>query len=154
MELKDIKKIVQMMSEHDLSEFSLENKEGSLRLKRGSTIVTQLASAPQTPVASIPTETSAVATAGEPAIENNSDEGLLEIKSPMVGTFYRASSPDIDAFVGVGQEVSSDTVVCIVEAMKVMNEIQAELTGKIKKILVENATPVQFGQVLFLVEPA
>jgi acetyl-CoA carboxylase biotin carboxyl carrier protein len=72
----------------------------------------------------------------------------------MVGTFYRSPSPDSDSFVQIGQDVMPDTVVCIIEAMKVMNEIQSEVKGKIKKILVDNATPVQFGQALFLVEPA
>ena len=77
-----------------------------------------------------------------------------EIKSPMIGTFYRAPSPDSSPYVEVGTEVTPETVVCIIEAMKVMNEIQAEVKGKIKKILVDNATPVQFGQALFLVDPA
>ncbi|MCX7900200.1 MAG: acetyl-CoA carboxylase biotin carboxyl carrier protein, partial [Methylocystis sp.] len=78
---------------------------------------------------------------------------LIEIKSPMVGTFYRAPSPEAEPYVTVGKEVEEDTVVCIIEAMKVMNEIKAETKGVIRKILVENATPVEFGQPLFLVEP-
>jgi acetyl-CoA carboxylase biotin carboxyl carrier protein len=80
------------------------------------------------------------------------EEELTPIASPLVGTFYRASSPDADPFVSVGARVNKDTVVCIIEAMKVMNEIKAETSGVIKKILVENATAVQFGQPMFLVE--
>jgi acetyl-CoA carboxylase biotin carboxyl carrier protein len=79
---------------------------------------------------------------------------LAKIASPMVGTFYRSSSPEANAFVNVGSQVDEDTVVCIIEAMKVMNEIKAETRGTVKKILVENATPVEFGQVMFLIDPA
>jgi acetyl-CoA carboxylase biotin carboxyl carrier protein len=150
MELKEIKKIVQMMTENELSEFLLEDEACTLQLKRGSTVVTQFTAAPQAaaPVA-------APAAAGDAlAAASSADDGLVEITSPMVGTFYRSPSPDADTFVEVGAEITEDTVVCIVEAMKVMNEIKADVKGTIKKILVDNATPVQFGQPLFLVEPA
>lgn len=152
MELKEIKKIVQMMTENDLSEFLLEDEACTLQLKRGSNVITQFAAAPA-PVAAAPAAPVA-ASAAAPVVAADANEGLVEIKSPMVGTFYRSPSPDSDLFVDVGSDVSADTVVCIVEAMKVMNEIQADVKGKIKKILVDNATPVQFGQALFLVEPA
>lgn len=156
MEIKEIKKIVEMMTENDLAEFLLEEEAFTLQLKRGTAGVTQIVSAPQmvsAPVAA-PAQAAApaVVLAAAPAADAN--EGLIEIKSPMVGTFYRSPSPDSDSFVQIGQDVTSDTVVCIIEAMKVMNEIQAEVKGKIKKILLDNATPVQFGQALFLVEPA
>jgi acetyl-CoA carboxylase biotin carboxyl carrier protein len=151
MELKDIKKIIQMMSENELSEFLLEDESCTLQLKRGATeVLTQLAAAPA-PVAA------PAAAPAAPAADSAADignEGLVEITSPMVGTFYRAPSPEADSFVEVGQEVTVDSVVCIVEAMKVMNEIQSDVRGTIKKILVDNATPVQFGQPLFLVDPA
>ena len=87
--------------------------------------------------------------AAEPADNSN----LVEIKSPMIGTFYRSSSPDKPAFVSVGDSVSGDSVVCIIEAMKLFNEIEAEVTGKIVKVLVEDAQPVQYDQPLFLVDP-
>jgi acetyl-CoA carboxylase biotin carboxyl carrier protein len=156
MELKEIKKIVEMMTENDLAEFLLEEEAFTLQLKRGTAGITQVVSAPHqmvaapaaAPVAAAP----AAAPVAAPAVNENA--GLIEIKSPMVGTFYRSPSPDADSFVQIGQDVSPETVVCIIEAMKVMNEIQAEVKGKIKKILVDNATPVQFGQALFLVEPA
>ncbi|MCC7299609.1 MAG: acetyl-CoA carboxylase biotin carboxyl carrier protein [Verrucomicrobia bacterium] len=154
MELKEIKKIVEMMTENDLAEFLLEEEAFTLQLKRGTSGITHVVSAPQqmmaAPVAAAPVSASAPATA--PAAD--ADAGLVAIKSPMVGTFYRSPSPDSDSFVQIGQDVSAESVVCIIEAMKVMNEIQSEVKGKIKKILVDNATPVQFGQPLFLVEPA
>ena len=155
MELKEIKKIVEMMTENDLAEFLLEEEAFTLQLKRGTAGVTQVISAPQMMAApsAAPVQSAAPATApAAPAANDNA--GLIEIKSPMVGTFYRSPSPDSDSFVQIGQDVTAETVVCIIEAMKVMNEIQSEVKGKIKKILVDNATPVQFGQALFLVDPA
>lgn len=151
MELKEIKKIVEMMTENDLAEFLLEEEAFTLQLKRGTAGITQVVSAPHHMV-SAPAVAPVAAPVAAPAVNENA--GLIEIKSPMVGTFYRSPSPDADSFVQIGQDVSSETVVCIIEAMKVMNEIQSEVKGKIKKILVDNATPVQFGQALFLVEPA
>lgn len=151
MELKEIKRIVQMMTENDLAEFLLQEDAFKLQLKRGTSGITQVISAPPAPV-----QMQAAAPApGVPVVPAaDADEGLVAIKSPMVGTFYRSPTPDSDSFVQIGQDVTADTVVCIIEAMKVMNEIQADVKGKIKKILVDNATPVQFGQPLFLVEPA
>jgi acetyl-CoA carboxylase biotin carboxyl carrier protein len=154
MELKEIKKIVEMMTENDLAEFLLEEEAFTLQLKRGTAGITQIVSAPQQMMAA---PAAAPVLAGAPAaapVVADADAGLIPIKSPMVGTFYRSPSPDSDVFVQIGQDVSPDSVVCIIEAMKVMNEIQSEVKGKIKKILVDNATPVQFGQPLFLVEPA
>jgi acetyl-CoA carboxylase biotin carboxyl carrier protein len=154
MELKEIKKIVEMMTENDLAEFLLEEEAFTLQLKRGTAgVVTQMVSAPQMMAA--PAVAPAFAAAPAPAaaaVDENA--GLIEIKSPMVGTFYSSPSPESPAFVQIGQDVTADTVVCIIEAMKVMNEIQAEVKGKIKKVLADNATPVQFGQTLFLVDPA
>ena len=154
MELKEIKKIVEMMTENDLAEFLLEEEAFTLQLKRGTAGITQIVSAPQQMMAAPAAVASAAAPAAAAPVAANENAGLIEIKSPMVGTFYRSPSPDSDVFVQIGQDVTADTVVCIIEAMKVMNEIQSEVKGKIKKILVDNATPVQFGQALFLVEPA
>lgn len=155
MELKDIKKVVQMMKENDLSEFLLENEEGTLQLKRGAGEVTQVvAAAPQLVAAPAAAPTAAALVAASAAEAPAADDGLVEITSPMVGTFYNSPSPDADVFASVGMEIGEESVVCIVEAMKVMNEIKADVKGTIKKILVDNATPVQFGQPLFLVDPA
>jgi acetyl-CoA carboxylase biotin carboxyl carrier protein len=154
MELKEIKKIVELMTANDLAEFLLEEESFTLQLKRGSASVMQMVSAPQMAAAPLAAPAPAPAAAAAPAPAANDNAGLLEVKSPMVGTFYNSPSPDSDSFVQIGQDVTPDTVVCIIEAMKVMNEIQAEVKGKIKKVLVDNATPVQFGQPLFLVDPA
>ncbi len=156
MEINEIKKVVKLMKENDLSEFALEEENFKLQLKRGADNVTQVVSAPQMVAAPIAVPAAAAPVAAAPAAEApaDADVGLIEITSPMVGTFYNSPSPDMDAFASVGMEIGDDSVVCIVEAMKVMNEIKAEVKGTIKKILVDNATPVQFGQALFLVDPA
>jgi len=154
MEINEIKKVVKLMKENDLSEFALEEENFKLQLKRGGESATQVVSAPQmvaaAPVAPLPAA-AATPVADAPAA---ADDGLVEITSPMVGTFYRSPSPDTDSFAAIGMEIGEESVVCIIEAMKVMNEIKAEVKGTIKKILVDNATPVQFGQPLFLVDPS
>ena len=144
MDMDRIKSVIDLMREHELSEFSIEDQDFKLSLKRGSPgMAAPLMGAGLAPAAPPPP-----AAAPPPPAE----EELAPIASPLVGTFYRASSPDADPFVSVGSRVNKDTVVCIIEAMKVMNEIKAETSGVIKKILVENATAVQFGQPMFLVE--
>lgn len=157
MELKDIKKVVQMMKDNDLTEFLLEDESCTLQMKRGGEAAPQVMSAPQMVAAPAVAPTPAAPTAapaGDAAPVAEADDGLVEITSPMVGTFYAAPTPDADDFVAVGTVVTTESVVCIVEAMKVMNEIKADVKGTIKKVLVDNASPVQFGQPLFLVEPA
>lgn len=150
MEIKDIKRIVELMKANDLTEFAIKDEDFELAMKRGGdepqVVYAAPAAAPAAAVA--PAATAVVA-----ATTTDEDEGLIEIPSPIVGTFYSKPAPDADSFASVGMEVSEDTVVCIVEAMKVMNEIKAEVRGVIKKILVDDASPVQYGQSLFLVEP-
>lgn len=142
------------MDEHDLSFFHLEREDFNLKLKKGmdpeeiqSLIRAQQSVPMQMPMAAAPAAASPATDGTPPALAENE----TEISSPMVGTFYRASSPESGAFVNVGDDVSDESVVCIIEAMKVMNEIKAELKGKISKVLVEDGTPVQYGQPLFLV---
>lgn len=161
MELKDIKKVIQMMKDNDLTEFLLEDDSCTLQMKRGAGEAPQvIAAAPQmvaAPAALAPAPAPAApAAAPQPAADPVSDEnaGLVEVPSPMVGTFYTAPTPEAEPFVQVGSQVTADTVVCIVEAMKVMNEIKAEMSGTIKKMLVDNASPIQYGQPLFLVDPS
>jgi acetyl-CoA carboxylase biotin carboxyl carrier protein len=151
MDLDRIKSVIELMQEHDVNEFSIEERGLKLTLKRGQEPQPgMMGMAMMPPPAPAP---ASVAAAPAPAAESGtSDENLTPIPSPLVGTFYRASSPDADPFVSVGSRVNKDTVVCIIEAMKVMNEIKAETNGVIKKILVENATAVQFGQPIFLIE--
>lgn len=156
MDIKDIKRIIELMKENELNEFELAEEGFRITIRRrmggDSQVVVAQPSAPMIiPAAAAPAAAAAAqapAPAPAPAPSN-----LIEIKSPMVGTFYRASSPEAEPFSSLGKEVDEESVVCIVEAMKVMNEIKAEVKGTIRKILVENATPVEFGQPLFLVEP-
>ncbi len=144
MDIKEIKRIVKLMVENDLSEIDIVDGETKIHLKRGGDV----------PVVAQTVAPAAAAPAPAQADEAAPDDGLLEIRSPMVGTFYTASSPDSDAFVEVGSTISPNETVCIVEAMKVMNEIASEFHGKIAEICVENAQPVEFGQVLFRVQPS
>lgn len=148
MDIKQIKRIIDLMKANELCEFEMEEEGFRIAIKRRNgnepQVVLSHAPAPQA---------IAAAPVAAPAAEKADDKKYLEIKSPIVGTFYRASSPDAEPYVVVGSELGPETVVCIVEAMKVMNEIKAEVKGVVRKILVDNATPIQFGQVLFLVEP-
>ncbi|MEC8827098.1 MAG: acetyl-CoA carboxylase biotin carboxyl carrier protein [Verrucomicrobiota bacterium] len=157
MDFKDIKKIVELMDEHGLSQFKLEQDETKLELKKGGdadvSAISQLMAAAPAPIVAAPAATPAALPVAAPAADSGGlPAGTEEITSPMVGTFYAASAPDADAFVKVGDKVSAETTVCIVEAMKVMNEIQAEISGEILEILVENGTAVQFGEPLFRVK--
>ncbi len=156
MDIKQIKRIIDLMKANELCEFEMEEEGFRIAIKRrnGSEPQVVLSHAPAHSIVSAPAP-AAVAAGASPAAaaEKADDKKYLEIKSPIVGTFYRASSPDAEPYVVVGSEVGPESVVCIVEAMKVMNEIKAEVKGIVRKILVDNATPIQFGQVLFLVEP-
>ncbi len=155
MDLKDIKAIIDLMKKNSITEFELERQDSKIRLKRGLNGGTAGGSAdePIPAVAlpmTIPQFTPAqMSVAAPPAAAT----GEIEIKSPMIGTFYRAPSPEAGSYAEVGSEVNPETVVCIIEAMKVMNEIKAEVKGVITQILVENAKPVEFGQPLFKVRP-
>lgn len=152
MEIKDIKRIVELMKANDLTEFSIKDESFELAMKRGNGEHQVVYATPAMP-SGVPVAAPAPVAVPAPVAEEDEDDGLLEILSPIVGTFYRKPAPDADLFVDIGSSVGSDTVVCIIEAMKVMNEIKAEVKGVIKKILVDDATPVQYGQPLFLVEP-
>ena len=152
MDLKDIKAVIDLMKKNDLSVFEMEKDGFRLKLQKGAgeqTVYAQPAPAPSAPAAAPAPATTAASTA---AAEAEKAARLKDIVSPMVGTFYRAGSPEAGAFVDVGKEVSEETVVCIIEAMKVMNEIKAETKGVIAEIVAENGKPVQFGQVLFRVK--
>ena len=155
MELDQIKAIITMMKENDLSEFSMEQDGLKIRIKRGpegyQPTVT-VAAPPPSPAVANPATAAAPAPSAPPAAAPV-DVNLKHIVSPMVGTFYRSASPDAPSYVEVGQEVDPETVVCIIEAMKVMNEIKAEVKGVITEVLAENAKPVEFGQKLFAVRP-
>ncbi|MFZ3377955.1 MAG: acetyl-CoA carboxylase biotin carboxyl carrier protein [Chthoniobacterales bacterium] len=145
MELKDIKAIIDLMLKNDLSVFEMEKDGFRLKLQKGAG--DQPIASPLATVSPSPTTT---VSHGPPAAASPATE-LKEIVSPMVGTFFRAGSPDAPPFVDVGKAVTEETVVCIIEAMKVMNEIKAETSGVIAEVVAENGKPVQFGQVLFRV---
>jgi acetyl-CoA carboxylase biotin carboxyl carrier protein len=154
MDLKDIKAIIDLMRKNSLSEFELERQDFKIKLKRGPSagavpmeepVAMPYVMAPQVAALGMPVPPASQAAPALPA--------LLEIKSPMIGTFYRAPSPESADFVEIGTEVNPDTVVCIIEAMKVMNEIKAEVKGVVTHILVENAKPVEFGQPMFRIRP-
>jgi acetyl-CoA carboxylase biotin carboxyl carrier protein len=156
MELEQIKAIIAMMKENDLSEFSMEQDGLKIRIKRGPEGFQQTVTLPNpgTPaaVAVVPAPVVAAPVAAAPApAPAAAPSDIKYITSPMVGTLYRAPSPDAPAYIEVGQTVDEESVVCIIEAMKVMNEIKAEIRGTITEILVENAKPVEFGQKLFAV---
>jgi acetyl-CoA carboxylase biotin carboxyl carrier protein len=155
-DLKDIKAIIDLMKKNSVSEFELEKQDFKIRLKRGmGGGVIGADEVGQQVINYVPASTSlpATPTAGGsqpiPAASNEAD-----IKSPMIGTFYRSPSPESGAYVEIGSEVNPDTVVCIIEAMKVMNEIKAEVKGVITQVLLENAKPVEFGQPLFKIRPS
>lgn len=153
MDLKDIKAIIDLMKKNSISEFELERQDFKVRLKRGNlggpAVYEDAPAMPQ--MAAAPAHTAALAApaSSQPAPASTD----AEIKSPMIGTLYRSPSPEAAPYVDVGSEVGPDTVVCIIEAMKVMNEIKAETRGIITAALAENSKPVEFGQPLFRIRP-
>jgi acetyl-CoA carboxylase biotin carboxyl carrier protein len=157
MDLREIQALIKFVSTNAVDEVEISRKDFKLLIRKNpAQVVTATVAAPVaqqviaapavSPVASAPVASAPVAA---PVADN-----LITIKSPMVGTFYRSSNPETPSFVNVGDEVKSGKVVCIIEAMKLFNEIESEVSGKIVKILVEDSTPVEYDQPLFLVEPA
>ena len=152
MDLKEIKELIALIRKNDLSEFSLEQEGFKITLKRGGDfqpVITTQAFAPAPVAAALAPAPAAAASAAGSAVGSGSASGDRDLPSPMVGTFYSAASPESSSFVSVGQQVTPDTTICIIEAMKVMNEIKAETSGVITEILAENGKPVQYGQALF-----
>jgi acetyl-CoA carboxylase biotin carboxyl carrier protein len=150
LDLDDIKAIIDLMKQNDLAVFKLEREGFKLELEAQRPVAPVIA-ATAVPPAAIPTQTVPANVTGSSGTGEEKSK-LKEIVSPMVGTFYRAPSPDSAPYVQPGQEINEEAVVCIIEAMKVMNEIKAEVRGVIVEVLVENGTPVQFGQPLFRVK--
>ena len=161
MKIEEIKTIVKLMSDHDLTEFKIEAEAYNLCIRRGSgaaapaPVMVAAAPAPvqmAAPVAAAPVAAAPVAAAPVAPAAPAAPVSVETIDAPLVGTFYRAASPEAQAFVKVGDHIAPDTVIGIIEAMKVMNEIKAEKSGVIKEVLVENGQPVEFGQPLFVIE--
>ena|SRR6478609_7421296 len=157
MDLKQIHELIKIVNKSNIGEISIEDKDGKVTIKqKEEAVVTVAAPQPQVyttapqPVAAAPAPAAPAAAPAAPAKADN----LVTIKSPMIGTFYRRSSPDKPLLAEVGAEIAPGKVVCIIEAMKLFNEIESEIKGTIVKVLVEDASPVEYDQPLFLVEPA
>jgi acetyl-CoA carboxylase biotin carboxyl carrier protein len=148
--MADVQNLMEMMSAHDVTEIDIKDGVRKIALKRGGLVASVMPASMATPMSVMaPPAAPAPAEAKAPAPADD----LIEITSPMVGTFYAAASPDSEPYAEVGARINTETVVCIVEAMKVMNEIKAEVSGTIAEVCVKNAEPVEFGQVMFRVKP-
>lgn len=144
-DMRKVRKLIELMKEHDLTEIDLKQADSAVRIKRGGEVISYAA-----PVAAA---AAAPAAAPQAAVPSAEDARMVVVKSPMVGTFYQASSPENPPFVKVGDRIGPEKTVCIVEAMKVFNEIPAGVSGQVVAILVENGAPVEFGQPLIKVDP-
>jgi acetyl-CoA carboxylase biotin carboxyl carrier protein len=153
MDLKEIKSIIDLMTKNQLSEFELEKPDFKIRVKKGSGVEHGVVAMSPVPMMA-PMNAPAAGGAPAPAASAVPAGNFKDIVSPMVGTFYQSPSPDSKPYVNVGQEVNEETVVCIIEAMKVMNEIKAEIKGVVTEVLAENGKPVEFGKPLFRVRPS
>ncbi len=159
MDIKQIHELIKIINKSNIGEITIEDQDGKVTIKQKEEKVVQVATAapaPQVYNVAAPAPTSAPAStpsAPAPAAEPKADN-LVTIKSPMIGTFYRKPAPDKPSFVEVGSDVAPGKVVCVIEAMKLFNEIESEVKGTIVKVLVEDASPVEYDQPLFLVEPA
>ena len=160
MDSKELLNLIRFVAKAGVSEVKYKTKDFEINIKTplaGSEAVSYVPQpvAYQAPAAAPVAAPTAAAPATETKTESTSDDSkYITIKSPMIGTFYRKPSPDKDVFVNVGSEVKNDTVVCVIEAMKLFNQIEAEVSGKIVKILVDDASPVEYDQPLFLVDPS
>ncbi|HTE12610.1 MAG TPA: acetyl-CoA carboxylase biotin carboxyl carrier protein [Chitinophagaceae bacterium] len=159
MDFKQIQELIRLINKSNIGEITVEEKGFKITIKQKQEAVQQiLTAAPvyaQQPVAA-QAPAAAANTAAEktkPATDNTASSNLITIKSPMIGTFYRRASPDKPLFVEVGDEITPGKVVCIIEAMKLFNEIESEISGKVVKVLVDDASPVEYDQPLYLVEP-
>ena len=160
-DIRKLKELVRLMVENDLAELDLHDQQETVTIKRGDqgqpVIVApaqQASALPAVPAQAQPaTDNTATQAQAAPAVQEDPDAGLVPIVSPMVGTFYAAANPDSPPFVSIGASISPETVVCFVEAMKVFNEIKAEASGTIERVLVKNGDAVEFGQELFLFKP-
>jgi len=153
MDIKQIQDLIKFVHKSGVNEVSIEENDFKITIKTNQAPTVVTASIPAaTPVAAAPAPVAATPVAAAAPAVSESDN-YLTIKSPMIGTFYRSASPDKPSFVNVGDEIKAGQVLCVVEAMKLFNEIEAEISGRIVKVLVDNASPIEYDQPLFLVEP-
>jgi acetyl-CoA carboxylase biotin carboxyl carrier protein len=153
-DIRKLKELVRLMVENELSELDLRDEQETVTIKRGGAGPAYIAAPGMAPMGHMMAPVAARPASSEDAAESGEDASLVAIESPMVGTYYSRPNPDTDSFVKIGVGVGPDSVVCLVEAMKVFNEIKAEISGTIEKILVKDGDSVEFGQKLFLVRPA
>jgi acetyl-CoA carboxylase biotin carboxyl carrier protein len=151
-DVRKIRRLVELMKEHDLTEIDLQQGEVRVQLRRGSSTVPTVIGIPQAAPLPAPAAAGPLAPGSEAPAASGDSKGIVLIKSPMVGTFYAAPDPDSPPFVKVGDHIGPETTVCIVEAMKVFNQIPAEASGRVIAVLAENGAPVEFGQPLFKVD--
>ena len=154
MDLKQIHDLIKVVNKSNIGEISIEDKDGKVTIKQKEDKITVTSAPAQTVYASAPAAPSAAAPVASTPAAAPAADNLITIKSPMIGTFYRRASPDKPLLAEEGTEVNAGKVVCIIEAMKLFNEIESEVKGTIVKVLVEDASPVEFDQPLFLVQPA
>ena len=158
MDLKEIQNLIKFVAKSGTSEVKLEMDDFKITIKTGSgetvTTVVQQSAVPVQQAAPTPTHEIAAAQVPAPSVDVSEDSKYITVKSPIIGTFYRRPSPDKPLFAEVGQTISEGDVLCVIEAMKLFNEIESEISGKIVKILVDDASPVEFDQPLFLVDPS
>jgi len=159
MDIKQIQELIKFVSKSGVNEVSIEEKDFKITIKTNQAPTYVTASIPSAPV--VPVQQASVAPKFQqeeekavPAITSDDTSKFITIKSPMIGTFYRSSSPDKPSLADVGDEIKAGQVVCIIEAMKLFNEIESEVSGRIVKVLVDNSSPVEYDQPLFLVDPA
>ncbi|MEN9369717.1 MAG: hypothetical protein RI952_582 [Bacteroidota bacterium] len=158
MDIKEIQELIKFVAKSGVSEVSIDRKDFKLTIKaqgNAPALINMQAAPVQVAASPAPVAVAAGAApaAATPAAAPAENANLITIKSPMIGTFYRSGSPDKPAFVNVGDKIGPGNVLCVIEAMKLFNEIEAEISGKIVKILVDNASPIEYDQPLFLVEP-
>jgi len=159
MKVKEIRELIDFISSSELDEVNIETEEFKLSVKKNGTIINQVVSSVPVspslsvaPAAQTPTAQAPASEQAAPAVAKKSN--FVEVKSPMIGTYYGSPSPDAEPFVKVGDTIKAGQTVCIIEAMKLFNEIESEVSGKIVEILVDNASPVEFDQPLLLVDPS
>lgn len=158
MDIKQIQDLIKFVSKSGVNEVSIEEKDFKITIKTNQEPTYVTASIPAAipataPVQAVPAQPAAVSSPAAPAAADDESK-FITVKSPMIGTFYRSPGPDKGSFVNVGDEISAGKVLCIIEAMKLFNEIESEVSGKIVKILVNDAQPVEYDQPLFLVDPS
>ena len=156
MKAKEIRDLIDFISQSGLEEVNIETEEFKIKVKRNADMPagTVMATAPAPVAAPLPAPEPAAPSTTAPSPEVSDDAKYVTIKSPMIGTFYRSANPESDAFVQIGDKVTVGKTVCIIEAMKLFNEIESEVSGTIVKVLVDNASPIEYDQPLFLVDPS